>query len=158
MKYIKAVIIPAFLMLALIGVGLNIHDARMAHASPPSTFAPIACDGFKPFSVSANTQLVTAGNANMFIYVCSFIAGNDNAGAGVFSFVEGTGATCGSNTLAVIGNNTAAGGLPLPITGNVNSGSGVGAITKTAVAGDNLCIFTAAGPIAGELSWTSAPY
>jgi len=123
-----------------------------------SSFAPIVCDQFKPFSLSANGQLVTAGNANMFVYICSFVFGNSNAAAQPVSIVEGTGSTCATNTLGVIGNTTAAGGLAIPISNTINSGSGTGAIAKTAVAGDNVCLFTGGGPIGGSISWTTAPF
>jgi len=132
------------------------HSIRSARAA--STFAPVACDQFKPVSVSANTQIITAGNANMFIYLCSYNLTNGNAGAQSVSIVEGTGATCGTGTLAVSGNTTAAGGLALAINGNVNYGGGTGIVAKTAVAGDNVCLFTAGGPIGGVVGWTSAPF
>jgi hypothetical protein len=127
-----------------------------AHAA--SQFATIVCDNFKPFSVSANTQLITAGNGNMFIYICSATLSNGNAAAQPVSIVEGTGTTCATNTAGVIGNSTAAGGVALAINGTATPGSGVGAIARTAVAGDNVCLFTAAGPIGGVIAWTTAPF
>jgi hypothetical protein len=125
-----------------------------------SSFANVLCDGFKPISVTANAQLVTAGGPNNFIYVCSYNLNNSNAAASLFSFVEGTGTTCATNTLAVVGATTAAAGLTLGTNGGtVNYGGGSGAVAKTAVAGDNLCIFiSTAGPVAGVIGTTQAPF
>jgi hypothetical protein len=130
----------------------------IAKASPPSTFANIACDQFTPISnLAASAQIITAGNANMFIYLCSY---NLNAAAAdVISIVEGTGTTCATNTKAMVGNTTAAGGLAFAANGNVNYGGGVGVVARTIVAGDNVCVLvTTAGPLAGVIGWTSAPY
>lgn len=142
-------------MLAIGIVGSYIQPPRV-HAA--SQFATIVCDNFKPFSVSSNTQLITAGNGNMFIYICAATLSNGNAAAQPVSIVEGTGSTCGTNTVGVIGNSTAAGGVALAINGTATPGSGVGVIAKTAVAGDNVCLFTGAGPIGGVISWTAAPF
>jgi hypothetical protein len=77
--------------------------------------------------------------------------------ADVFSVVEGTGSTCGTNTAAVIGGTTGATGISLGAAGTFTMGSGTGAIAKTAVAGDNVCILrTTAGPLSGVVSWTTA--
>lgn len=127
-----------------------------AHAA--SQFATILCDKFTPISQAATTtQLVTAGNGNMFIYVCSY-----NLAAGTadnFSFIEGTGATCGTNTLAVVGSTTAANGINMAANGNINFGGGSGAVAKTAVAGDNLCLVSStAGPLAGVIGTTQQPF
>jgi hypothetical protein len=145
-------------LLAIVIVAAVVLEPPTQKVHAASQFANIICDNAKPFSVSANTQLVTAGNANMFIYVCAYNISNGNAAAQAVSFVEGTGTTCATNTAAVVGNSTAAGGLTLGISGNINYGGGTGLVAKTAVAGDNLCIFTGAGPIGGVLSWTTAPF
>src|SRR6267142_238102 len=109
-----------------------------------SQFANILCDNYTPVSAAANTQIVTAGNANMFVYVCSY---NFNAGAAdIFSMVEGTGSTCGTGTKAMVGNSTAVGGLSLATNGTINFGGGNGAVTRTTVAGNNVCLLvTTAG-------------
>lgn len=145
------------LSVALVLLGFDIvrdYPSRSVHAA--SSFATIICDQFKPISVSANAQLVTAGGPNAFIYICGYNLTNGNAAAQSASLVEGTGATCGTNTQAVVGNSTAAGGLAMGISGSVNLGGGNGAVAKTIVAGDNLCLFTAAGPIGGVLAWTTS--
>lgn len=122
-----------------------------AHAA--SQFATIICDGSKPINITgSNTQVLTAGNGNMFLYVCSLSL--SSAAATTFSVVEGTGTTCATNTAAVYGGTAAA--VPLS-TSPINYGGGTGQVMKTVVAGDNLCIFTA-GTIAGGLSWTTAPF
>ena len=122
-------------------------------ARAASQFANIICDGSKAVNIAgSNTQVIAAGNANMFLYVCSLSL--SSAAATTFSVVEGTGAVCATNTAAVYGGTAAA--VPLS-TSPINYGGGSGAVFKTAVAGDNLCIFTA-GTIAGGLSWTTAPF
>lgn len=149
--------IPFALLIALAGGILLSHFSDPPKAQAASQFANIVCDNYKPLSISADTQVVTAGSANMFIYVCSIgvVAGTaDN-----FSVVEGTGATCGTNTAAVIGGTTAATGMILAINNNFNLGSGSGAIAKTAVAGDNVCILrSSAGPLSGVMAWTAQPF
>ena len=130
-------------------------------------YAPLQCNTFAAFSASANVQLFTANNTTgptgaapnpQYIYICSLIINNGNAAALPVSIVEGTGTTCATNTKAVIGNSTAVGGLTLAISGGQNIGGGIGPIAKTQVAGDNVCLFTAAGPIAGAISAAQAPY
>ena len=154
-KKYTAILLSIVLILAGMEIA-HLLEPHPAHAA--STFGNILCDNFKPFSVSANTQVATAGNGNMFIYVCSYNINNGNAGAQAVSFVEGTGTACATNTLAVVGNSTAVGGLALGVNGTVNYGGGSGAVAKTAVAGDNLCLYTAAGPIAGVIGTTQAPF
>jgi hypothetical protein len=145
-----------FTFIALIVGSLFVPEPPKAHAA--SQFANIVCDQFKPFSSSANVQLATAGNGNMFIYICGYNINNGNAAAQSVSIVEGTGTTCATSTAAVVGNSTAAGGMALGVNGTINYGSGSGAVAKTAVAGDNLCLFTGGGPIAGVIGWTQAPF
>lgn len=149
---------PFLLLFSLVALGVlfdRLAEPPKIHAA--SQFANIVCDNFKPLSVAADTQVITAGSANMFIYVCSLgvVAGTaDN-----FSVVEGTGSTCGTNTAAVIGGTTAATGMILAINNNFNLGSGSGAIAKTAVAGDNVCILrSSAGPLSGVMAWTTQPF
>lgn len=130
-------------------------------AQPPkvhaaSTYAPVACDSFKPISITSNTQIVTGG-ANEFVYICSITFGS--IGGSSFSVVEGTGSTCGTGTAAVAGGTTAAAGYGLAANGTMNAGSGVGAIMKTATMGDNVCIFpSGTGPLAGVVSFSQQPF
>lgn len=142
-----------FIVLSILLVIMAAPHHRV-HAA--STYAPVACDNWKPVSITSNTQLVTAG-ANSFIYVCSITFGS--IGGSSFSIVEGTGTTCATSTAAVSGGTTAATGYGLAANGTMNAGSGTGAIMKTAVAGDNLCIFpSGTGPLAGVVGWTSQPF
>ena len=133
-------------------------------ASPPpvhagSQFASILCDNWKPISTSSNLQIATAGNANMFINVCSYQLSNGNAATTPFSLVEGTGTTCATNTAAVVGTTTAANGVTLSASGGtVNYGGGSGVVAKTAVAGDNLCLFVSQGPVSGVIGFTQTPF
>lgn len=154
---------PIYLAIGMAIVAGAIAIAALFLAAPPpvraaSQFANILCDHFTPISQAATTvQITAAGNANMFIYVCSY-----NLAAGTadnFSIIEGTGATCGTNTLAVVGSTTAANGINMAANGNINFGGGSGAVAKTAVAGDNLCIVTSsAGPMAGVVGTTQMPF
>jgi hypothetical protein len=131
-------------------------------ASPPkaraaSQFANILCDTFAPVSSASSVQAITAPNANMFIYVCNF--GFGSIGGSDYSIVEGTGSTCGTGTKAMFGGTTAAAGMGLAANGTFEEGSGVGAILKTAVAGDNVClIVSGTGPLAGGIAYTLAPF
>lgn len=157
MRTARTIISFSFVVAFIVFVSIiSMHPPKPARAA--SSFATIICDSFKPVSVSANTQIFTAGNSSAFIYICGYNLTNNNAAAQSVSLVEGTGAVCATGTLALIGNSTAAGGLAMPINGSVNLGSGTGAIARTAVAGDNVCLFTAAGPIGGIVAGTSALY
>lgn len=130
----------------------NPHPARAA-----SQMANIICDGFTPVSTAVDVQIITAGGANNFIYVCSY---NFNAvAADVFSIVEGTGSVCGTGTKAMVGATTAAAGLSLGTAGSINYGGGSGAVARTTVAGNNVCILrTTAGPLSGVVGWTQQPF
>jgi hypothetical protein len=156
-KKLEALIllVPALLLVAVGGMIEEWVRPRPAHAA--SQFANIICDNFTPVSaISANTRVVLAGNANMFVYVCSY---NLNASAALtFSIVEGTGATCGTGTAAMVGGATAANGLSLGIAGTVNYGGGAGAVTKTVVSGDSVCIFPSAGNLSGVVGWTQMAF
>lgn len=146
---------PAILLVAIGGMIESWVSPRPAHAA--SQFANILCDGFTPVgAITANTQIVTAGGPNNFVYICSY---NLNASAAItFSIVEGSGVTCATNTKAMVGGTTAATGLSLGIAGTINYGGGNGAVTKTTVAGNNVCIFPSAGNLSGVVGSTQAPY
>jgi hypothetical protein len=147
-----AIVIYAVIVAAVVAT-ITVQFAAPPKAHAASQFANIICDGSKPINIAAaNTQVITAGNGNMFLYVCSLSL--STAAATTFSVVEGTGTTCATNTLAVYGGTAAA--VPLS-TSPMNYGGGSGAVFRTAVAGDNLCIFTA-GTIAGGLSWTTSAF
>lgn len=150
-------LLPYYITCTLIGILLGWlvyptpKDVRAA-----STFAPIACDNWTPVSSASSLQIVTAGNSNMFVYLCSDQLGS--IGGSDFSIVEGTGTTCASNTVGMVGGATAAAGIGLAANGTTDVGSGVGAIAKTKTAGDNVCIImSGTGPLAGVIGWTQAP-
>jgi hypothetical protein len=144
-------------LLGVFGALLFSHFENPPKAHAASQFANIVCDNFKPISSAASLQIITAGNANMFIYICAEQFGS--IGGSTFSIVEGTGATCVTNTAAMVGGTTGATGIGLAANGVITTGSGTGAITRTAVAGDNVCIIMAgAGPLAGAVAWTTAPF
>lgn len=149
--------LAAMIMIAaMVGAGMEIlHNPRPAKAA--SQFANIVCDNFTPVSTAADVQVIAAGSANMFIYICSY---NFNAvAADVFSIVEGTGAVCVTGTKAMVGATTAAAGLSLGTAGSINYGGGTGAVTKTTVAGNNVCILrTTAGPLSGVIGWTQMSF
>lgn len=150
-------LLAALLSLTLILVVLDGFDRLTPKTRAASQFANIICDGFTPVSTAADVQIVTAGSANMFVYICSY---NLNAAAAdVASIVEGTGATCGTNTKAMVGASTGAGGLSFGVNTTVNYGGGSGAVTKTTVAGNNVCILrTTAGPLSGVVGWTQMSF
>lgn len=122
-----------------------------------STFAPQQCDNWQAVSSASSVQIITAGNASQFIYICSDQFGS--IGGSDFSMVEGIGTLCATNITAMIGGTTAATGIGLAANGTTNAGSGTGAITKTKTAGDNVClIISGTGPLAGVVGWTAGPY
>ena len=145
-------------------IGLTLVDSiripvfwhpRPVHAA--SSFATIVCDNFSPYSSAASAQAIAAGGANNFIYVCNF--GFGSIGGSSFSIVEGTGTTCATNTKAMFGGTTAATGAGLAANATFEEGSGVGAVLKTQVAGDNVCVISSGtGPLAGNFASTQAPY
>ena len=155
MRLIQRFPLTSFITSALLLVFMFVYTGPRP-ASAQSTFAPNQGNRFKAFSTSANLQFFTAGNSAQYIYICSLIVNNGNAAAQGVSIVEGTGSNCATNTVAVIGNSTAAGGLTLATNSGQNIGGGIGPIAKTAVAGDNVCIFTGAGPIGGAISAVQA--
>lgn len=153
-KWYRAFIIIA-VMEIVAGLFLVLREPPRTKAA--SQFANIVCDNFTPVSTAADVQVIAAGNANMFIYICSY---NFNAvAADVFSIVEGTGAVCVTGTKAMVGATTAAAGLSLGTAGSINYGGGTGAVTKTTVAGNNVCILrTTAGPLSGVIGWTQMSF
>lgn len=153
MRKINVWILSIVLVFAGVEIG---HWATPPTIKAASQFANIICDGFTPVSTAANVQVITAGSANMFIYICSY---NLNASAALtFSVVEGSGAVCATGTKAMVGTTSAVGGPSLGIAGTVNYGGGAGAVTKTTVAGNNVCIFPSAGTLAGVVGWTQASF
>lgn len=152
--------LSGFLAVVLAVAGLTYIDDHIRTVRAASQMASIVCDNFKPISVAANTQLITAGGSNQFIYICSYNLNNGFSGSTSFSLVEGTGTTCATGIAAVVGSTTAANGpLLTGPGGTINYGGGTGAVAKTAVAGDNVCLLvTTIGPVAGVIGWTSAPY
>lgn len=156
-SYLKALIVLE-LSVVLVCAGL-VWFSQPPKVKAASQFANIVCDNFTPVSIAGavTTRIVLAGNANMFVYLCSY---NLNASAALtFSIIEGTGATCGTGTAAMVGGTTAAAGPSLGIAGTINFGGGTGAVTKTAIAGDSVCIIpSAGGTLAGVVGWTQAPY
>lgn len=153
-SYLKALIILELCVVLVIGSIAWFSQPSKVKAA--SQFANVVCDQWTPISLAADTKLVTAGT-NMFVYICSIgvVAGTaDN-----FSVVEGTGAACVTGTAAVIGGSTAATGMLMAANGVFTNGSGTGAIARTAVAGDDVCILrSSAGPLSGNISWTKQPF
>jgi hypothetical protein len=154
-KYIALAVAVVFAVWVCYETDTYIHP-RPAHAA--SQFANILCDGFTPVSITGATatQVITAGGPNNFVYVCSY---NLNASAALtFSMIEGTGAACATNTKAMVGTTTATNGPSLLTGGTINYGGGSGAVTKTQVAGDNVCLIPSAGTLSGVVSSTQGPY
>ncbi len=110
------------------------------------------CDNWKPFSLTANTQIIT-GAASKQTYICSI---NLVVGAATnVAVVEGTGTTCATGTAGIFGGATAATGWNFAANGGIAQGTGFGAIGRTSTAADNVCIFvSAANQVSGGVSWT----
>lgn len=143
-----------------IALSINIATDLWVHPRPVhavSTFAPRACTFTIPVSLTANTQIVAAPNANMFIYICAYQMGTAGTAESA-SIVEGTGATCGTGTLGVIGGATAATGVPVN-TSSLQLGGGIGYVAKTAKAGDNVCILVSSNSqVGGVISYDLDSY
>jgi hypothetical protein len=156
MRKLNAIAVAMLLILSTVAVYDHLIVTPKVKAA--SQFANIICDGFTPVSITAATatQVVTAGGPNNFVYVCSY---NLNASAALtFSMIEGTGAACATNTKAMVGTTTAANGPSLGVGGTINYGGGSGAVTKTQVAGDNVCLIPSAGTLSGVVGSTQGPY
>lgn len=150
-----AVVFSITLVLVIMDGFDRLTPPHTVHAA--SSFATIVCDNFAPYSSAASAQAITAGGPNNFIYVCNF--GFGSIGGSSFSIVEGTGTTCATNTKAMFGGTTAATGAGLAANATFEEGSGVGAVLKTQVAGDNVCVISSGtGPLAGNFASTQAPY
>lgn len=110
------------------------------------------CDHWTPFSLTANTQIIT-GAASKQTYVCSInlvVGAADNV-----ALVEGTGTTCATGTAGMAGGATAATGWNFAANGGLASGTGVGAIMRTATAADNTCLLVSGtAQVSGAVSWT----
>lgn len=157
MKNRSSRFLAALAILVLIVLGFDAYQQVMPPAHAASQFANIVCDNFSAVSSATSVQVITAGGTNQFIYICS--VGFGSIAGSTFSIVEGTGSTCATNIKAMSGGTTAAAGVGLAANGTFTEGSGTGAILKTAVAGDNVCIIAAGtGPLAGAVAWTSGPY
>lgn len=153
---IRAAVMIVFIICACTAIGVKVATPSPATAAP-SSFATILCDNFTPVSTAADVIVITAGGPNNFIYICSY---NLVAGTGDnFSIVEGTGALCVTGTKAMVGGTTAATGMFIAANGVLSYGSGTGAVAKTTVAGNNVCILrSSVGPLAGVIGSTQAPY
>lgn len=146
----------AFLFLVLV-VAIVAMWTTPPPAQAQSTFAPFVCANSTPISQTANAQLITAGNSNEFIYICSMEYGTGGT-AETGSVVEGTGTTCASNTTGVSGGATAATGGPIG-SSPVQIGGGVGFILKTAKAGDNVCLYVSGtSQVGGYVTWAQQPF
>jgi hypothetical protein len=107
--------------------------------------------GSVAISQAANAQLLTVPAARRVFFCHFFVVGAD---AENISLVEGTGSTCATGTLAVIGGATAANGMNFAAGGGAVDGIGSSWIAKTAVPGNNVCLFqSASGRVAGVLKY-----
>lgn len=106
-------------------------------------------------NTTANAKLIT-GQGGLKVYVCSI---NIVEGAATnVAIVEGTGSTCGSNTAGMFGGATAATGWNFAANGGIAMGNGLGTLSFTATAADDVCIFvSAANQSSGSISYVLAP-
>lgn len=105
---------------------------------------------YTPISQTANTKLITGTSAKK-TYVCSIVV--VGADAENLSLVAGTGATCATNTVAVLGGATAAAGPNLAANGGFSFGGGGFSIAATTVNADDLCLFqSGGGRVAGVMT------
>lgn len=102
---------------------------------------------------SATAATLIAGVAGKITYVCGIqmvSATTQNV-----AIIEGTTATCGTATLGLFGGATAATGWNFAANGGIAFGNGVGIVSYTTVAGNNVCILpSSTGQISGSISYT----
>jgi hypothetical protein len=112
------------------------------------------CDSFANIQQTAGAQIVT-GVSGRRIYVCSINL--VSATAQNVAIVAGTGTVCATTTVAVpglSGGATAATGWNLSANGGIAHGGGLGAIAKTTVNADNLCVLqSSSGQLSGGISY-----
>lgn len=105
-------------------------------------------------SQTTGTQLFT-GTASMRTYVCAisiFSATTQN-----IAIVSGTGTVCATGTGAMYGGTTAATGWNFVANQGTNWGDGKGAIMKSKVDADNICILmSSTGQLSGVISYVAA--
>jgi len=112
------------------------------------------CDSYANITQTAGAQIIT-GVASRRIYVCSLNL--VTASAQNIAVVAGTGTVCATSTVAVPGTSggaTAATGWNLAANSGIVIGGGLGAVAKTTVNADNLCILqSGSGQISGGISY-----
>ena len=112
------------------------------------------CTEYANIDQTSGEQIIT-GVASRRIYICSLNL--VTASAQNIAVVAGTGTVCATTTVAVPGTSggaTAATGLNLAANSGIVVGSGLGAIAKTTVDADNLCILqSGSGQISGGISY-----
>ena len=106
-------------------------------------------------SQTTGTQLFT-GTASNRTYVCSIHV--VSATAQNIALVAGTGTVCATSTVGLMGGSTAATGWNFAANGGLAIGNGAGAIAKSTVNADNICILmSSTGQLSGNISYVVAP-
>ena len=113
-----------------------------------------AAKTYVTISQTTGTQLFT-GTASMRTYVCSInivTATTQN-----ITLVSGTGTVCATGTGAMAGGTTAATGWNFVANQGIVMGDGKGAIMKSKVDADNICILmSSTGQLSGVISYVAA--
>lgn len=116
--------------------------------------APTICTEYANINQTAGAQIIT-GVASRRTYICSLNL--VTATAQNIAVVAGTGTVCATNTVAVPGTSggtTAATGWNLAANSGIVIGVGLGAIAKTTVNADNVCILqSGSGQLSGGISY-----
>jgi hypothetical protein len=112
------------------------------------------CDLFANIVQTGNAQVIT-GVASRRIYICALNV--VSATAQNVAVVAGTGTVCDTTTVAVPGTSggaTAATGWNFAANGGISIGGGIGAVAKTTVDANNLCVFqSGSGQLSGAISY-----
>lgn len=112
------------------------------------------CTEFANIEQTSGEQIIT-GVASRRIYICSLNL--VTATAQNIAVVAGTGTVCATTTVAVPGTSggaTAATGWNLAANSGIVLGGGLGAIAKTTVNQDNLCILqSGSGQVSGAIAY-----
>ena len=130
--------------------------ATAANSSP--VVLPDPCQSgtklYKPISITTNTTTnIITGTSAKNTYICHMFL--TSAAADNVAIISGTtGATCGANTVALLGGTTATNGPNFPANGGFSIGDGGFAVLKVQTANDDVCIITsAATPLAGSVTY-----
>lgn len=132
----KKIILAALVVFGILGM----HQANAQSINTCETGVLV----FTPINqTSGTTKTIVPGVAGKNLYICKLLL--QTASANNVAVVEGTGVDCGTAVSAgLLGGTTASTGLNLPANGIVTLSGNQSGWSKTATAGDSICLITSA--------------